>query len=138
MKKNCIYIAILSLFFLLPSCNFNGRAGKSYQPHIGVWEERGILEKKAVLVLREDGSGSIWFDNLRHDFSYIIDYSKRPVNLDLLYRREGKPFRARLIVKFLGMNRFKWRSFYNEKRPTRFLPEKDGHTVILNRSLPYV
>ena len=133
-----IKIYLLTVILLLISF-FNGDCPKHFSgPHIGVWEDKDFKGTKAIISFKADGIGSIFFNDRLCYFKYIIDYSKRPVWLDLLYSREGNPYRAKVIVKFLDTNRIKWRTFFAENRPEEFIQGDDIYTVILNRLYPII
>ena len=136
MKKYLRPVILLAILILPISCGNRDQTPPYYQPHIGVWEDIGAADKKTVIFFREDGTGSISFDYQDSDFEYVFYYSKKPVWLDLIYSREGKPYRAKIIVKFLDNNQLKWRTFYNDKRPTEFIPKDPDNTIILNRVHP--
>ena len=138
MKNKLLIAALFAVSVLLISCGDGGHIQQYYQPHVGVWEDADFTGSKAMVVLRENGTGTILFDRQFSDFKYVMDYSKKPPWLDLMYTREGKPYRAKVLVKFLDINRLKWRTFFGETRPIRFLPEDEKNTVILNRFYPMV
>ena len=136
MKKYLLPVILLAIAILPISCGNRDQTPPYYQPHIGLWEDTGAADKKTVIVFREDGTGNIAFDYQGSDFKYVIDYSKKPVWLDLIYSREGKPYRAKMIIQFLDNNQLKWRTFFNDKRPTEFTPKDPDSTIILNRVNP--
>ncbi|MFH1349512.1 MAG: hypothetical protein ABII26_01120 [Pseudomonadota bacterium] len=138
MKTYLFSALLLALSLLLNSCEGKGQTRYSRQPHLGVWEDVGFEGRKATLVFKENGTGTLLFDFQLYDFRYIIDYSKKPVWLDLIYTREGMPYRAKVIVKFLDLNRLKWRTFFGSTRPTEFIPEDDKYTVLLKRYYPLI
>jgi len=127
-------IFIITSVFMI-ACTSGEIETHFYQPHIGKWSSKDPEDKKATLILKEDGTGSIAFGNNINNFSYIIDYTKNPLWLDLIYIRNGKPFRAKLIVKFLDNNEMKLRSFFNEQRPKKFLEKDPKRALILKRDL---
>lgn len=135
-KKHLWPVILLAISVLLISCGNRDQTQPYYQPHIGLWEDIGATDKKTVIVFRENGTGTISFDYQVSDLKYVIDYSKKPVWLDLIYSREGKPYRAKMIVQFLDNNQLKWRTFFNEKRPTEFIPEDSDNTITLSRVNP--
>ena len=138
MKKHLFLALLIALSLMLLSCSNGGLSRHFRQPHIGVWEDVDFKGRKATLVFRENGTGTIFFDYHLYDFTYFIDYSKKPVWLDLIYSRKGKPYRAKLIVKFLEINKLKWRTFFGRIRPAGFLPENDKFTIVLNRFYPLI
>ncbi len=139
LMKNRLLTAVLFALSVLPiSCGNGGHIQQYYQSHVGVWEDADFTGSKAIVVLRENGTGTILFDRQLSDFKYVMDYSKKPTWLDLIYAREGKPYRTKAIVKFLDINRLKWRTFFGETRPAKFLLEDDKSTAILNRFYPMV
>ncbi len=135
-KKYLRPVILLTIYALLISCGNRDQTQPFYQPHIGLWKDIGAADKQTAIVFREDGTGNISFDYQDSDFKYVIDYSKKPVWLDLIYSREGKPYRAKMIVQFLDNNQLKWRTFFNEKRPTEFIPKDPDNTITLNRVNP--
>jgi len=138
MKKNLSVVLLIILSSMFSSCVDEGQPPQFYQPHIGAWEDVNFRGRQATLVLRENGTGSILFDHQFHDFKYVMDYSKKPVWLDLIYSREGRPYRAKVIVQFLEINKLKWRTFFGSIRPTEFLSGNDIYTIILNRLYPFI
>ena len=123
---------------LLVSCK--GSSSSSYErfplPHIGVWTGVDASNVRGTVSFKENGTGTIKFAENVYDFNYFFDYSRKPVWLDLIYTREGKPFRAKLVVKFMDENRLKWFTFFTETRPNGF-PEKDSSGVmVLTRVSP--
>lgn len=136
MKKYLLPVILLAIAILPISCGNRDQTPPYYQPHIGLWEDIGAADKKTVIVFREDGTGNISFDYQDSDFEYVIDYSKKPVWLDLIYSREDNPYRAKMIIQFLDNNQLKWRTFFNDKRPTEFTPKDPDNTIILNRVNP--
>ena len=133
MKRYLVYAVVMLIPILLISCSNSDHVQEFLQPHIGKWFGVDSTGTKATIIFKEDGTGSIEFNNDLYGFNYVIDYSKKPVWLDLIYTREGKPFRAKLIVKFLDNKRLKWRTFFNDKRPEDFPPEDTRHTMVLTK-----
>ena len=101
MKKK-LFNSILLLPILFISCSEPEPTRHFDQPHIGKWSGTDLAGVKATIIFRESGAGTIEFDNNFYEFTYIIDYSKQPIWLDLIYTRENKPFRAKFLVKFIG------------------------------------
>jgi hypothetical protein len=85
------------------------------------------------MIFREDGTGALSFPRGSSDFEYVFDYTRTPVELNLISTREGKPYRIRAIVKYFGKNRMKIRTFFNEKRPDGFDPNDAENTIALTR-----
>jgi hypothetical protein len=128
-KQGFLFMALVAILFL-SSCEGPGGKARYLLPHVGTWEGVDSTGTKGIVTFREDGTGTMAFHNNTYGFEYVFDYGKKPLWLDLVYSREGKPFRARLIVKFLDDNRLKWFTRFNETRPTGF-PEKDGRNVMI-------
>jgi len=133
MKREFLYLTTMILFAILISCNGSEKARDAYKPHLGIWSGIDSSGTKATIVFKKDGTGTIEFNNENYEFKYIMDYSKRPVWLDLIYPRDGKPYRAKLIVEFFDKNRLKWRTFFNEQRPEGFPPEDNKFTMVLTK-----
>ncbi|MFH1349518.1 MAG: hypothetical protein ABII26_01150 [Pseudomonadota bacterium] len=136
MKRSFLFSILIIIPFLLISCSNSERAQNVSQPHIGKWSGVDSNGTKATISFKEDGTGTIEFNNDLYQFTYVFDYSKKPTWLDLIYSREGKPFRAKLIVKFLDGNRLKWRTFFNAQRPDDFPPDDKKYTMVLTRDKP--
>lgn len=136
MKSRVLASCFLCFFGLLVSCG-NHEAPQQYrQPHIGVWTGTDPSGTQATVVFEEGGRGSITFDETLHPFDYLIDYTKDPTWLDLIYTQDGKPFRAKVILRFQDRNTIEWRTFFNAKRPEGFGEEDDEHTILLKRVNP--
>lgn len=128
---------VISLaLFSLTVCSNKESQKKSSQPHVGQWsgvDGKGI---KGIILFRQEGTGTIQFENEQYEFKYVIDYSKNPIWLDLIYNREGKPFHAKSIIQFVGENQLELRTFFDKDRPTQFFYEDPKHTMILKRDFP--
>jgi hypothetical protein len=127
---------VVSLF--LASCKGKDSSVRVPLVHVGVWSGLDGANMKGVITFRENGTGTMEFDKNAYDFEYFFDYSKRPVWLDLIYSREGKPFRARLIVKFPDDNQLHWYTFFSEERPEKFPEGNEGNVMKLTRVNPPV
>ncbi len=136
-RKNMLLMLVLvGASLLLFSCKGKDANTRVPMAHVGVWSGVDGANMKGVIAFRENGTGTMEFDKNAYDFEYCFDYSKRPVWLDLIYTREGKPFRARLIVKFPDENQLHWYTFFSEERPDKF-PEGDaGKVMKLTRMKP--
>ena len=132
IRKYIFVAAFLTLSLLLYSCKDSpkGSHDRPLPPHIGVWAGVDPSNVKGTVTFKEDGTGSMEFADNIYEFNYVFDYSRKPVWLDLIYSREGKPFRAKLVVKFENENRFQWFTFFTETRPDAF-PEKDSEGVMV-------
>ena len=134
MKRYLMVFMMLILSASMFSCGSSDVEQSSFLPHIGKWVHEDAGGNGAKVIFNQDGSGSLRFGEGLYSFEYYFDYSKKPVTVDLVYSREGRPYRAKVIVKFLDINNLKWRTFFNDKRPEGF-PEKDNkNTIILKRS----
>jgi hypothetical protein len=128
-KKNVLLLFILVCASLvLHSCKGKDANARVPMVHVGVWSGVDSENTKGMVTFRENGTGTMEFANNAYDFRYCFDYSKRPIWLDLLYSREGKPFRARLIVKYLDENNLQWYTFFSEVRPEKF---PDGNPSVM-------
>ena len=136
VNKYGFKVIFLILFIFLVSCRSEQSPKQFFQPHIGEWSGIDSKGSKAIILFRENGTGYISFDKELYRFNYVFDYSKNPVWLDLISSRKGRPFRAKLIVRFMGKNRFKFRTFFNEKRPSEFLEDDLKNTVFLTKITP--
>lgn len=125
--------ALLAAFLVSCDSEETPKTAQFRQPHIGVWEDSVSGQEKAVMALREDGTGSLRLNRQDYNFQYVIDYARKPIALDLVYSREGEPFRARAIVRFIEGDQMKLRTFFDEKRPEAFSPEDTKNTVLLKR-----
>ena len=130
------YIAVFLVSAFMPfGCGENPE--DSFKPHIGVWKDLHLGRTVATVAFMKGGAGGVWFGSQFSKFEYTIDYSKNPIWLDLLYSREGKPYRATLIAEFDDINIFKWRTFYGAERPTDFAGLDDQYTITLTRAQPW-
>lgn len=136
MKSRALASCVLCFFGLLISCGNHEAPPRYTQPHIGVWTGIDPSGRQATVVFKEGGEGSITFDETMHPFEYLIDYAKDPTWLDLFYTQDGKPFRAKLIIRFQDRNTIEWRTFFNAERPEGFDEEDDEHTILLKRATP--
>ncbi|MBN1104248.1 MAG: hypothetical protein JXL84_12595 [Deltaproteobacteria bacterium] len=128
-KQGFLFIALAAVL-LFSSCQGPGAKDRYLLPHVGTWEGVDSTGTKGIVTFREDGTGTMSFQNNTYEFEYVFDYGKKPLWLDLVYSREGRPFRARLIVKYLDDHRLKWFTRFDQTRPAGF-PEKDGPNVII-------
>ncbi len=128
-----LMLLVASLFFL--GCG--EKPEDSFKPHIGLWKDLDLGRTVATVAFLRGGTGGVWFGSQFSKFEYTIDYSKDPIWLDLVYSREGKPFRARLIADFDDINVFKWRTYFGEKRPSDFPGLNDKYTITLTRATPW-
>jgi hypothetical protein len=136
MKKGALLIAAVMLMASSLSCD-GPRANDRYLlPHVGTWVRVDNTGGRGIVVFKENGMGTIEFENNVYEFDYVFDYTRKPVWLDLLYSREGKPFRAKLIVKFLDENRLEWYTFFDEKRPSEFPDGNADNVATLTRLTP--
>lgn len=120
MRKYAFFIVAAMLMLSSLSCD-GPRANDRYlMPHVGTWVGVDSTGARGIVVFGENGRGTMEFQNSLNEFQYVFDYSKKPLWLDLLYSREGRPFRAKLIVNFLDENRLEWYTFFDEKRPSAF------------------
>jgi hypothetical protein len=102
--------------------------------HVGTWTGLDSTNTKGMVSFREDGTGTMEYGGKTYEFMYFFDYSKKPIWLDLIYSREGKPIRTRLIVRYLDENHFKWYTFFTEVRPASFPASDSGNVMTLSRS----
>lgn len=133
MKRGFLCVTAMVIFTILLSCHGSEERRDAYQPHLGIWSGIDTAGIKATILFRKDGTGTIEFNDERYEFKYIMDYSKRPVWLDLIYTRDGKPYRAKLIVEFIDKTRLKWRTFFNDQRPDDFPSQDDKFTMVLSK-----
>jgi len=136
MKRHLFILTLFLASILLISCSNSEHIQQFSPPHIGEWAGVDSGGIKAVIVFKENGIGMISFNSQVSDFKYVVDYAKKPIWLDLIYSREGKPYRAKLIVKFMDTNELKWRTFFNDTRPTEFISDDPKNTMILTRVKP--
>jgi hypothetical protein len=136
MKKGAFLI--VSLFFVVAtiSCDGPGAHDRYLLPHVGTWVGVDHTGTKGIVVFGENGKGSMVFQNTVNEFQYVFDYSKSPLWLDLLYSREGRPFRAKLIVKFKDENRLEWYTNFDENRPSGFPKGNAENVMTLTRLNP--
>lgn len=127
-KKALIVLLLTSASLLLFSCQGKGSRSRTPMVHVGTWSGVDSSNMQGVVTFRENGTGTMEFGNQAYAFQYWFDYSKRPVWLDLLYSREGKPFQARLIVRYSDEDHLQWYTFFSEERPEEF-PKGDEEGV---------
>ncbi|MEW6665494.1 MAG: hypothetical protein AB1512_09765 [Thermodesulfobacteriota bacterium] len=125
MSKGAFLIMIAMLMGSSLSCEGPGAHDRYLLPHVGTWVGVDGTGTRGIVVFGEDGRGTMEFQNIVNEFQYVFDYSKNPLWLDLLYSREGRPFRAKLIVRFLDENRLQWFTFFDRRRPSSF-PKGDA------------
>ncbi|MBN1106641.1 MAG: hypothetical protein JXL84_24780 [Deltaproteobacteria bacterium] len=133
MKKGALLIVTVLLMLSSLSCDSPRVQERYLMPHVGTWVGLDRAGVKGTVVFGERGTGSMEFQNTHNKFQYVFDYSKQPVWLDLLYTREGRPFRAKLIVKFLDENRLQFYTFFDETRPPAFPDGKSVNLMTLTR-----
>jgi hypothetical protein len=130
MRKNLFVLIVVSMaLFSVVACK--GPESYSRYPllHVGTWTGVDSTNTKGMVTFREDGTGTMQYGGNAYEFRYVFDYGRRPIWLDLIYSREGRPFRARLIVKYIDENSLKWYTHFSEVRPASF-PESDGGNVM--------
>ncbi|MFH1487695.1 MAG: hypothetical protein ABII06_02220 [Pseudomonadota bacterium] len=134
MQRTLLVVVVLALTLWMSSCSSNEAEQPSVLPHIGEWVHEDAGGKGAKVLFRQDGTGILWFEDKNYPFQYVFDYSEKPVAVDLIYSREGKPYRAKVIVKFLDNNSLKWRTFFDDQRPDSFPEGDEKNTIILKRN----
>ena len=134
-SRKTVLLLLVLVGALLTFCSCKGKESNSRVPmvHVGTWSGVDGANTKGVVTFRENGTGTLEFDNSAFDFQYAFDYSKRPVWLDMIYSREGKPFRARLIAKFPDEDHLHWYTFFTEERPAGFPEGNDENVMKLAR-----
>jgi hypothetical protein len=136
MKKYGLLILAVMLMGASLSCDGPGARDRYLLPHVGTWVGVDRTGMKGIVVFGENGRGTMEFQNDLNEFQYVFDYTKKPLWLDLLYSRDGKPFRAKMIVKFLDENRLEWYTFFDEKRPSAFPDGNEENVMTLTRLNP--
>jgi len=137
MRQLTLMVVVLGVFTLLLSCKGPSSSSERYfLPHIGAWTGVDAANSKAAVVFGVDGTGTMEFGGDLYSFQYVFDYSRKPVWLDFIYTREGKPFRAKLIVQFIDNNKLKWFTFFSEERPAEFPKEGAAGVMVLTRVNP--
>ena len=114
---------------LLVSC------GKTkHTEHIGEWSGVDYTGKTGGVVFERDGTGKIIERDTSISCRYEIDYSKRPIWLDLILTQNGKEVRMKSIIEFIeDNNKMRWRTYFDDTRPTAFLEKDPQHTIVLSR-----
>jgi hypothetical protein len=119
--------ALVVLVFLVVQC------GGSQTQHLGEWSGADHTGVKGSFTFNKDGTGTLVQGNASVDFRYEINYDKRPIWLDLIITENGTETRTKSIIEFIETDTLRWRTFFNETRPTAF-PEPDPiHTIVLTR-----
>ena len=136
IRKSALFIVPVLLIFFLASCHGPEARNRYLLPHVGTWVGVDSTGNKGVVSFRENGTGTMELQNDAYEFTYVFDYSRQPMWLDLIYAREGKPFRAKLVVKFMDENRFQWFTFFSDKRPAAFPEKNSGNVMVLTRLSP--
>lgn len=131
-KKLCIFIVLIASL-AISSCKGSDSYSRFPMLHVGTWTGVDSTNTKGVVTFKEDGTGTMEYSGNTYEFRYFFDYGKKPIWLDMLYMREGRPFRARLIVKFADENHIKWYTFFSEVRPASFPEVGTGNVMSLTR-----
>jgi hypothetical protein len=76
------------------------------------------------------------YNNTIYKFRYVFDYTKDPIWLDFHYSREGKPYQACLIVRYIDENHLQWFTYFNDVRPADFPDGDQGNVMTLTRVNP--
>lgn len=134
-KSLLLFILLISPSFIM-ACNGSGSYSSYPVLHLGTWSGEDSANITGVVTFREDGTGTMEYNNTTYAFRYQFDYSRTPIWLDLLYSREGKPFQARLIVKYPDENHLQWFTFFNDVRPADFPDGESGNVMTLTRVNP--
>lgn len=134
MRKILLIAVVVS--FLMVSCKGQVSTTRFPMPHVGTWSGLDSTNTKGVVTFRENGTGAMEYGGSTYEFQYFFDYGKNPVWLDLVYSRDGKPFRARLIVKYQDETHLKWYTFFTEVRPESFPETEAGKVMTLTRLGP--
>src|SRR3972149_7785808 len=124
MRKRSFFLILMLTSLLIASCKGQDSYSRFPMIHVGTWTGADSTDAKGVVTFEENGTGTMEYGGSAYEFRYVFDYGKRPIWLDLLYTREGRPFRARLIVRFINENQFMWYTFFTEVRPVSF-PESE-------------
>lgn len=93
--KNIIFMLVLSIF--LNSCT--NQTQISEKSHIGYWSGYDSDNSSISLELKEDGTAKISANGSTYDLTYKIDYSQKPIQLDL-FPKEGQPMLG--IIEFVS------------------------------------
>lgn len=65
---------------------------------------------------------------------YKVDYSKNPIWVDLIVKRNGKVMTLFGLIEFIDLNTIKWEVFpMANKRPTLFSGKSENTSIILKR-----
>lgn len=114
MKRMAI---VLPLAVMLCSC------ASTKSKHIGTWRATGIAEDGYAVKLARNGKAEVTTPEGTYPGQYVIDYTKQPVRLDVMW--DGKAVKC--ILEFLDKNTFKiiGQSDADKLRPLAFEPAED-------------
>jgi len=119
---------VFALSFLLIQCERT-----RHTQHIGEWSGVDSIGTVGNLVFEKNGTGKITQGDTSATCKYTIDYSKRPIWLDIILTENGQEVPMKLIVEFLDRNTIRLRTFFDESRPIEFLEQDPKHTIVLRR-----
>ena len=111
---------------------------------VGEWT--GVSEgEEGSFIFREDGTANLIIKGKslvdeevmeKGTLLYSFDPSKIPSELDLIgIDNSGNELgRMKMILQFLTDDKIKIRTFFNDRKPKKFLAEDDEDTFILSRN----
>lgn len=100
--------------------------------HIGTWEAQNPKDQKIRWVISDDEFEMSYYDMLPISGSYMIDYSKTPIWLDVVVKgQDGAEMEMPLIIEFAGPDTMKalGPSGDSIERPAGF--EEGGEAVLI-------
>ncbi len=114
---NRFSILLLLAAFVLSSCASSSRR------HLGTWEATEFHEGKYALTFTEDEKTQVTTPEGTYSGEYIIDYSKRPIHLDVVWKDQT----VKCLMEFLGKDSFRiiGEDDAGKLRPLKFEPEQE-------------
>ena len=131
------------IFFLTASISFCQES-----KHIGKWtgiDNHGnissiILDKNNFVVFVEKdktyGGESFVAKEKNYMYTYEIDYSKNPIQIDfvLTEKETGVEYRVKSIIRFIDDNTIEIRNERKSKRPKKFTGKTSKDTMLFKRT----
>ncbi len=135
----------LSILLGILSCASGDKTDtQGKNPLIGKWEGIDRTGKPGAFHFHEDGAVILIIDGKPlgepgglGKLIYTADFSKRPVELDIIGIDAvgSEQGRILMIVHFLNPDRIKIRTYFNDVRPDGFKDETVDDTIILDRRI---
>lgn len=139
--KHLTKILLIVFIIILQNCSY------ITDKHIGEWKgtDKG---KTSSLILDENNHATLISENsvlggeefeiegIKATMKYEIDYSKKPIWLDLVFYEQGKPKekgRMKGIVRFITNNKIEYRLAFSGDRYDNFDSDDKENTIVLDK-----